>query len=504
MMVLASLVRNAWRSLFAAKSGEALDVVSWNVAAINNNPWEYYMESSAEYDALMREVQEMMSGGKASLDEPVGSIFSDAMAAELFEQMRSCGFEAVEAVEAYWRDELRARRALSEFVTDSSFGSKRLCSMPDRVTNTPAEGVYRPTVTNFYPGPLGSVEEWWRPWLAYMFEQGHWRKLKKIPRAKYPALTEAEETMSLPLQTLCLAVFDAVLVSSLNAVAPAAWPALRARVTVEMSPAAKTRKTIQLLEREFDADVAVVFLQEVGPALASYLRTRLPAKYALAAAVLDGPQVSAIVVDATRFPGPYETLEVALDSLAPGDLVVANTANGYALASFHGDTDGRATVPAIRAVAAAAKDRTLLFGLDANAYAPDKMRATTLAATDFLDALTPLGLTSCFDPGRAPPATTYNARTFLQPQIQKAVPFDQRKTSKLTDNNPKDYIVFDASAFAAADTSLDNTGDRRYLDAPFPTLAFPSDHAILKTTLKPRDPSDDAKPPPLPTAGPDL
>ena len=40
--------------------------------------------------------------------------------------------------------------------------------------------------------------------------------IKPIPRAKYPALTEAEELISVPLQTLCQAIFDAVLVYILN------------------------------------------------------------------------------------------------------------------------------------------------------------------------------------------------------------------------------------------------------------------------------------------------
>ena len=50
--------------------------------------------------------------------------------------------------------------------------------------------------------------------------------------------------------------------------------------------------------------------------------------------------------------------------------------------------------------------------------------------------------------GTLPPAqhyTTYNARTFLQPQLNKAVRRDQRAT--LGDRNPKDYVIFDAEAF---------------------------------------------------------
>ena len=65
------------------------------------------------------------------------------------------------------------------------------------------------------------------------------------------------------------------------------------------------------------------------------------------------------------------------------------------------------------------------------------------------------------------------------------MPRADKATSKLTDRNPKDYVVFDANVFAAADVAVDNTGDaaRSYRDAPFPTLDFPSDHGVLRTTL---------------------
>ena len=40
--------------------------------------------------------------------------------------------------------------------------------------------------------------------------------LLPIKRSKYPALSEDEERLSIPLQTLCGAIFDAILVHMLN------------------------------------------------------------------------------------------------------------------------------------------------------------------------------------------------------------------------------------------------------------------------------------------------
>ena len=38
--------------------------------------------------------------------------------------------------------------------------------------------------------------------------------------------------------------------------------------------------------------------------------------------------------------------------------------------------------------------------------------------------------------------TTFNARTYLQPQLNKAVRMAERASSDMTDKNPKDHILF--------------------------------------------------------------
>merc|ERR1712232_35304 len=84
--------------------------------------------------------------------------------------------------------------------------------------------------------------------------------------------------------------------------------------------------------------------------------------------------------------------------------------------------------------------------------------------------------------------TTFNARTFLQPQLNKAVRFEERHTSKLTDNHPKDWILFSSSDFEVAKAAVkDNTGKFTFQDGiDFPTLTFPSDHALVSSTLRVR------------------
>ena len=56
------------------------------------------------------------------------------------------------------------------------------------------------------------------------------------------------------------------------------------------------------------------------------------------------------------------------------------------------------------------------------------------------------------------------------------------------DRNPKDYILFFDSDYTVLSVRKDNTGQRGYYKDKmvFPTLSFPSDHAITSTVLEVR------------------
>ena len=85
------------------------------------------------------------------------------------------------------------------------------------------------------------------------------------------------------------------------------------------------------------------------------------------------------------------------------------------------------------------------------------------------------GYSSCW--GDAPDPsnhTTFNARTFLQPQLQKACRFDEMEEKG--DCNPKDYLLFEPAKLSAFDQGMDNTTKREYVDEMVvPTLDWPSD-----------------------------
>merc|ERR1740138_507795 len=139
--------------------------------------------------------------------------------------------------------------------------------MPDRMTNTIDTGgggiAYRPTVISSFAGDMVTIDAWWSQWKDFIFATklelpdkkggGVTTKLpaallSKIPRAKYPALTEEDEAMSLRLQTVCLAIFDAILVYMLNELSPGGkWMELKLQI-LEALLEKKDDKTVGVLK----------------------------------------------------------------------------------------------------------------------------------------------------------------------------------------------------------------------------------------------------------------
>ena len=124
---------------------------SWNVAAVNNNPFEYWITYPDDsYDSLMLRVEELMSN--AEMDLPVHKIFTDDMFSELQCKMQESRIIGADKIETFWLCGFRERLAISGFLKDKTLGVKRLVSMPDRITNTiflEGGGVHmRPTVIN--------------------------------------------------------------------------------------------------------------------------------------------------------------------------------------------------------------------------------------------------------------------------------------------------------------------------------------------------------------------
>lgn len=317
---------------------------------------------------------------------------------------------------------------------------------------------------------------------------------------------QQEEADSLPLQTMCGAIFDAILVQMMNTVSePNIWQPLK-KTMVESLNKKKVPHTLEILNKVY-GNSDIITLQEVSASLVDQAKHGpLGKKFWIEAPSDMDPvrdQNSVILLNKKRFPEGafgeitqkvYASFPQGVDvPVAKGDInaIVTKDKDGtpYVICSFHGDTNGLATIPVNDALVktlesdAELMNHKLIFGLDANTYdkfKPGKQQDVRQWGESYMAH----GMSSCWgdvpQPGNY---TTFNARTYLQPQLNKACKSTEKREKG--DVNPKDFIVFKKNDFEVVKTWKDNTGERKYIeDMAFPTLAFPSDHGILATILE--------------------
>eukprot|EP01062_Namystynia_karyoxenos_P039745 TRINITY_DN288_c0_g1_i2.p1 TRINITY_DN288_c0_g1~~TRINITY_DN288_c0_g1_i2.p1 ORF type:complete len:645 (+),score=256.71 TRINITY_DN288_c0_g1_i2:92-1936(+) len=262
----------------STSDGTEVRAVTWNVAAINNNPFEYWITGGDDYNQLLQRVAEFVTNPGAA-DVPVSQVFTPEMWASLRHLMTGVeGWEGkLDYVSQRWAADFSSRKIVSGFLRDSSLGKKRLASMPDRVTNTIrlSNGTtYRPTVINCYAGDLGSMDKWFEQWTKFFFTglDGGKRPVDVLPpikRSKYPAVTEEEEANSQPLSLLAQAIFDAILVHMVNKVSPK-WQDIRREMCAALNQGKDTR-ILGILADQYSS-AHVIFLQEAAGSLVDEAR----------------------------------------------------------------------------------------------------------------------------------------------------------------------------------------------------------------------------------------
>ena len=161
-------------------------------------------------------------------DVQVSQVITDAMFTELDAKLVEVGWSSVKS---YWDGDFKNRKIVTEFMKDSKLGSKRLASMPDRITNTinvedQPDPMCRPTVINMYDGDLGDMTKWWNAWKEFMFEKQlkiktkdgvvdsiPYSMLQMIKKSKYPDITEVSLQM---LWWYCFEIFGVTLLTYLR------------------------------------------------------------------------------------------------------------------------------------------------------------------------------------------------------------------------------------------------------------------------------------------------
>ena len=305
------------------RHAQELCTATWNVAGINNNPFEYWVTyPDPAYNQFMQAVEQLVSNTDEDL--MVNSIFTESMFLELLEEMKHQNIPNLENVSELWASDFSRRKAVEGFLKDKSIGDKRLASMPDRITNTIncADGrtLRRPTVINSYcDSRLPSFQIWWEKWRHFLFRthvqvfsrddsksQGQLvcSLIRPILRNKYPAITAFEQAMSVPLQILCLAILDAIFIHIVHRVAPDTWEDIRSTLSNALI-FGKDDRVCNIIATSY-ADTPVFFLQEATAALVCKLveHPELSDRYALLMpSDFDGKrdQNSVILLDRRRF-----------------------------------------------------------------------------------------------------------------------------------------------------------------------------------------------------------
>jgi len=505
---------------FTSQEARSIDgrkiVLTWNVASINNNPLEYIInfDVNPTYRKMMMEVERVLASPAPAISE----VFTDEMFQTLLGCLATAGTEPheLDALAEFWAA-LRDRDLIDGFLKHPEIGAKRLISMPDRVSNTihTVDGSRRcrPAVINAYVGAaLIDRDSWLTEWLAFIFGEVPDTKLppkakgrnvyslfKPLSPKKYPAVTESESAVSRPLQALYLAVFDCVMIHVLTTAVGTDWLPVK-RQLCEALIDGKNERTLQVLKGPSYKGTDILCLQEVSVALVSALRTEFGAEYYVIAAPdasAELNQNSVILLRRSAFKDWRDTTSAiveqmgdAAEQLGPGDVVAATCTDHddrlFIVVSFHGDSDGRSSLPVTRAVAAVGKlqpSARLIFGADLNMTRAGKNK---LHFSDFMSELPAMGLESTLGSElSADNYTCFQARSYLQPQLQKAVPF--MKIHEAAAKEPKDTILISPEKMKCIKCWKDSVGDGSWVeDQAMPSASFPSDHAIIAALLVPQ------------------
>ena len=130
------------QKMTAEKCTKCISALTWNIGAVNNNPFEYWLtnedsnsNSNSNYNRIMTSVSNLIES-PGDFDAPVNTLFTDQMFEELAELMVAADWTGVNKTRALWQSDYRNRKIISQFITDKELNSKGLITIPDRITNT--------------------------------------------------------------------------------------------------------------------------------------------------------------------------------------------------------------------------------------------------------------------------------------------------------------------------------------------------------------------------------
>jgi hypothetical protein len=110
--IVAASARTGLKKMLAA--GRRLTVATWNIAAINNNPFEYWItyKENPEYEKLMMNVEHFLDN-PGDKDVKVSQVFTEDMFSKLDARLTKVGWRSVRS---YWENDFRDRQIVSGFM----------------------------------------------------------------------------------------------------------------------------------------------------------------------------------------------------------------------------------------------------------------------------------------------------------------------------------------------------------------------------------------------------
>merc|ERR1712228_72705 len=403
--------------------------------------------------------------------------------------------------------------SIPDFLSNKSIGDNRLISWPDRLLNTIDNKnnsyLYRPTVINYYQQTFKDAADWFSLWCSFMNEHGIKIMEDNVDNKYAKKFGRDDLKVFLFLNVILLAIFDAILVFMLFDIQSKKgidWQLIKNNLYAYFNKN-KLQNTVEIINEQYKG-YDVLFLQEVRNNLLDVIDTNDVLKVfgnnyhiIFPQKLNKNNQTSIICLNKNKFEKDevkeisdeyYEQYDGKTD-IGNGELTVIRVAD-YILVSFHGDSGGMATADLIKCVDKIQKEKykecKLIIGMDANVHyenVSDGKKKYSVNA--FNDLLHELEVDTCFD-GVLPTQYTVNsARTYLQPQLNKAVKKEDIVKDGVDFRAPKDFILFGTNGIGLVEEStlVDNTGRGEYdsdIDHVMPTQDFPSDHAIVSVQLQ--------------------
>ncbi|KAF4735548.1 hypothetical protein FOZ62_016014 [Perkinsus olseni] len=450
-----------------------IKLATWNIGSVQTNPLEFADDSDHRFTHFLAEFQSHANALEAS-GSTIGDIlvetFPFSVRSSLVDNYRALGLASPESsAEAF--DFLARLKVWSGFLASQNIGDSRIISWPDRFTNVVGNGRCRPSMISCYTEELFPSKVWLDSWIRFMADA----HIPTLSVEKYNIASPYRENYR-AFSVVGLAVFDSLLIAIAERTS-VDWRDMRlGRIgCVSQRPQQLVNYVAQHLLGAED----VIMLQEVSDDIQNrILSVDEAGGYELIAeSNSSGAKQRSVIlikkgcgleidVDASERAREAMRAEGERQGLASGDLSVAvvSTPNDppLLLASFHGDTNGRLTIPTLKVFSSLGLP--LLAGVDANCYA--NPTSGNLAVVDFLKAVTDTGLYHT-----QPLTTTRNLRTPLQAQSAK---------TNVLDQNPKDYILLTNAGMTIEKSSVDDGGSG---GQSLPNLHFPSDHAIVKAEI---------------------